>query len=156
MRTISDGEAYLGFGGGVEGVQVGLPLPREQRLFLVVAFLARGHHVRPDRAAAAHQRHDVVEDERLGAHLALAVVAATGRDPPPPPRRLAQGSRARLLATEGVVVDLPHVAVLAHCASPETADRRSDSSSHSFMSQATRSSVSRRAWAMSRARSPSR
>src|SRR5512137_674515 len=156
MRTISDGEAYLGFGGAVENVEVGLPFPREQRLLLVVAFLAGGHHVGPDRSAAAHERHDVVEGERLGAHLAPAVVAATGGDPPPPPRRLAQLPRARLLAAQGVVVDLPHVAILAHCASPETAERRSDSFSHSFMSQATRSSVSRRAWAMSRARSPSR
>src|SRR5512144_1844484 len=156
MRTISDGEAYLGFGGAIEGVEVGLPLPREQRLLSVVAVLAGRHHVGPDRAPSAHERHDVVEGQRLGAHLAPAVVAATGRDPPSPPRRLAQGSRARLLAAEGVVVDLPHVAVLAHCASPETAARRSDSPSHSFMSHATRSSVSRRAWAMSRARSPSR
>src|SRR5438445_3783724 len=156
MLTISDGAAYLGVGGAIERVEVGLPLPREQRLLLVVALLASGHHVDADRAAAAHERHDVIEGQGLRAHVAPTVVAAAGRDPPAPPRSLAQGSRARLLAAKGIVVHLPHVAVVAHDPSAETADRRTDRSSHSFMSHATRSSVSRRAWAMSRARSPSR
>src|SRR4026209_2137738 len=156
MPRISDGAVYLAVRGRLELIEVGLPLPGEQRLLPGVAVLARGHHVGADRAAAAHERHDVIEGQRLGAHRASAVVAETGRDTPTPPRSLTQLARADLLATERVVVDLSHVAVLAHRSSPDTVDNRRDSSSHSFMSQATRSSVSLRAWAMSRARWPSR
>src|SRR4029077_16390402 len=94
MRTISDGAAYLGVGGAIERVEVGLPLPREEGLLLVVALLARGHQVGADRAAAAHERHHVIEGQRLRAHVALTVVAAAGRDPAAPPPRLGPGPRA--------------------------------------------------------------
>src|SRR5260370_4281441 len=123
MRKFADAAAYLGVGGAIGRVEVALPLPREEGLLLVVAFLARGHQVGADRAAAAHERHHVIEGQRLRAHVALTVVAAAGRAPTAPPRSLAQGPRARLLATHGVVVHLPHVAVLVHDPSADTAAR---------------------------------
>src|SRR6266849_6080186 len=156
MPTISDGRMYLVVGGGVERVEVGLPLPDEQRLLPGIAVLAGGHHVGADRAAAPHQRDHVIERQGLRADRAPAVVAEARRDAPPPPRGLAELARPRLLAAQGVVVHLARVAIVAHRSSPATVESRSDSSSHSFMSQATRSSVSLRDWAMSRAFCPSR
>src|SRR5581483_1712841 len=160
LWTIPDGgdvsAVRLGGSRGVERVEVGLPFPREHRLLLVVAVLAGGHHVGANGATSAHQRHHVIERQRARADLARAVVAAAGRDAAAPPRGLPQGPGAGPLAPEGIVVHLADVAVVGHRDSPDTSERRTERSSHSFISQATRSSVSRRAWAMPRARSPSR
>src|SRR5690242_3698 len=148
--------AGLAVDGAVERVEVGLPLPGEERLLLVVAVLAGRDHVGADRAAPAHQRDHVVEGEGLRPHRPAAVMTEAGGDAPAPPSGLPQRARPCLLAPECFVVDLARVAIGAHRASPETAESRIESSSHSFMSQATRSSVSFRAWAISRARGPSR
>ena len=102
------------------------------------------------------ERHHVVERQGLRADRAAAVVAKARRDATPPPRGLAELSRPRLLAAQRVVVHLAGVAILAHRSSPATVESRCESSSHSRMSHATRSSVSLRDWAISRAFCPSR
>ena len=83
MPRISDGAVYLAVGGAVELIEVGLPLPGEERLLLGVAVLARGHHVGADRSAPADQRHHVIQGQRPGPHRAPAVVTDAGRDAPP-------------------------------------------------------------------------
>src|SRR5215472_9599944 len=137
-------------------LQILVPLPRQQRLLLRVAVLAGGNGVAAHGASAADQGHEVIHRERSRADLPLAVVADAGRDPPLPPRAGAQLARSRLLAFELGVADLGGEANVRRHDSPFTVESRSESSSHSFMSQATRSSVSLRAWAASRARPPSR
>src|SRR5436309_4655744 len=125
--------------------QILLPLPRQERLLLRVAVLASGDHVPAHGAPPADQRHEMVHREGLGAHLPLAVVTDARRDPPLPPRAPAQLAGARPLTPEVRVGDIGREARSRHHASSLTAESRSDSSSHSLSSQATRSSVSLRA-----------
>src|SRR5262245_66530167 len=101
----------------------------------------------------------MVGGKRPRSHLSAAVVADSLGDAPLPPPAGPQRARAGLLGAQLVVPDLWDEARLAHApapAGPATVDRRSESSSHSFMSQATCSSAWRRASAISRARAPSR
>src|SRR5262249_2140186 len=107
--------------------------------------LARWHRVAAYGASTADQRDDVVHREGLRADLTGAVVTRPGGDPSTPPGSLAQRSSLRLLAAQSVVVSLGYEPRAVHQTSSLRTESRSDSSSHSFMSQATRSSVSLRA-----------
>ena len=156
MPTILDSGAYLlGVRPG-ETEEVGVPLPWEQGLLRCIAILAGRHDIAADRLASANQRHDVVERKASRTDVAPAVVTAAIGDPSLPPSGPAKLARERLFTPEARRVALWHEPVRhAHVPSVAAASC-SDSSSHSFMSHATFCSASLRAWAISRARSPSR
>src|SRR5262249_35600886 len=132
------------------------PFPREERLLLVVAVLARRHRVAARRAASADQRHEVIHRERPRADGAPAVVAHAGGEPALPPPARAELPGARPLPLEHLIGHVRREALRRRHESALTVDSWSERSSHSFMSQATRSSVSFRDCAISRARWPSR
>src|SRR5262249_10352766 len=144
-----------GVGGSASG-EIGLPLPRQQRLLLVVAVLARRHDVDSDGAPAADERYDVIESQRPRADRAAAVLAHAGGDAPPPPGALAERAGPSPLPADVVGVGLGNEATLSAHWSSLTDESCTDSSSHSFISHATRSSASLRDWAIWRARCPSR
>src|SRR5713101_6673901 len=147
--------AYLVGVGTGEASEIRVPLPRQERPLLDVAVLAGGRDVALDGAAAADQRHHVIEGEGARAHRAGAIVAPPVGNAPLPPAALAKLARAGPLAPEGGgVLDGNEALRGRHGFSTEA--RESERSSHSFMSQATCCSASLRCCAMVRARSPSR
>src|SRR6266567_3777423 len=147
--------AYLVGVGTGEANEIRVPLPRQERPLLDVAVLAGGRDVTLDGAAAADQRHHVIEGEGARAHRARAIVAPPVGNAPLPPAALAKLARAGSLAPEGGgVLDGNEPLCGRHGFSTEA--RESERSSHSFMSQATFCSASFRCCAMVRARSPSR
>src|SRR5438309_275269 len=157
MPRIADSiaSAYLVGGGTGEASEIRVPLPREERALLGVAVLAGGRDVALDGAAAADQRHQVIEGESARADLAGAIVATPLGDAPLPPAALTKLARAGPLAPKsGAVRGGNEPLRRRHGLSTDA--RESERSSHSFMSQATCCSASLRCCAMVRARSPSR
>src|SRR5215470_3898654 len=142
MPTIQDGVTYLLRVRAIEAPEVCVPLPGQERFFRVVAVLARGHHVAAHRATAPDQGHHVIESEAMRSDLALAVVAAAIRDTALPPSALPQLAGHRLLAARALAFG-KEAPLPAH-ASSDAAESRRESSSHSFMSQATCCSASLR------------
>src|SRR5215470_4179963 len=156
MPTIRDSGAYLlGFGRG-DTLEIHFPLPRQHGFLRRVALLAGGNDIAANRSPATNQRHHMVEREASRANRPVAIVTAAVGNPPLPPSRLAQLARKRLLASDARRLAPRHVALPCGHAPSVAAPSCSDSSSHSFMSQATFCSASLRACAISRARSPSR
>src|SRR5262249_59866764 len=91
--------------GGVQPLEVRLPLERDQRLLVRVALLARRHDVAARRAAAAAERHLVIHRERAVSDAPPAVVADAVGDTALPPRALPQLARLRALAAQDVGID---------------------------------------------------
>src|SRR5215467_13121209 len=142
MPTIQDSATYLSRVRAIEALEVCVPLPGQERLLRVVAVLARGHHIAAHGATAPDQGHHVIESETMRSDLAPAVVTAAIRDTALPPSALPQLASHRLLAACALALG-EEVPLSAH-ASSDAAESRRESSSHSFMSQATCCSASLR------------
>src|SRR5438128_10301187 len=155
MPRIADRRKDLVGVGTGEANEIRVPLPRQERSLLDVAVLAGGRDVTLDGAAAADQRHHVIEGEGARAHRARAIVAPPVGNAPLPPAALAKLARAGSLAPEGGGVLAGNEPLCGrHGFSTEA--RESERSSHSFMSQAALCAASFRCCARARARSPSR
>src|SRR5262249_18612606 len=90
------------------------------------------------------QRNHVIHRQELGADALPAIMALAVGNPPLPPAASAELPRSRLLAAQLRIGDVGDEAIaFAHTPS-SAAVSWSDSSSHSFISQATCSSVSLR------------
>src|SRR3989475_1284216 len=101
MPRIGDRRKDLVGVGTGEANEIRVPLPRQGRSLLDVAVLAGGRDVTLDGAAAADQRHHVIEGEGARAHRARAIVAPPVGNAPLPPAALAKLARAGPLAPGG-------------------------------------------------------
>src|SRR5437867_592217 len=91
--------------GGVQPLEIRLPLEWDQRLLVGVALLARGNDVAARRSTAAAERNSMIHRQRAVPDVPPAVVADALGDAPLPPLTLPELARLRPLTAQDLGID---------------------------------------------------